>query len=236
MQQGGYPQQQTQNDQRVKASNPLVNLAAPLLELALKMQAGAIVPSNEVRPVVDDLLRQLENGGVQLRCPPQMIYDVKFALVAFIDETVLSPKNNFPLRSEWERNPLQLVYFEQHLAGMKFFERLEAMMQDMQSYADVVEVYYLCLILGFKGKFNINLLEQQLREMIARVADRLRSVGRLSPNHLSSHWLAQDQPVVPKEKGMPLLLKLGFAAFVGVVLVTYVVLYVLLQRELTVVR
>ncbi len=221
---------------RVKSNNALVNLAAPLLELALKMQAGAIVPSNEVRTVVDDLLRQLENGGVQLRCHPQIIHDVKFALIAFIDETVLSPKNNFPLRSEWERNPLQLVYFEQHLAGLKFFERLDAMMQDMEANADVIEVYYLCLLLGFKGKYNISLLEQQLKDAISNVANRLRSVGRLAPNRLSAHWQATDQPAVPEEKGMPLLLKLGFAAFVGLVVVTYMVLYVLLQRELTVVR
>src|SRR6266496_3440856 len=132
-----------ESGQRVRSNNALINLAAPLLELALKMQAGAINPSNEVRTVVDDLLHQLENGGVQLRCQPQVIHDITFALVAFIDETVLSPKNNFPLRSEWERNPLQLVYFEQHLAGIKFFERLDVLMQDMESNVDVVEVYYL---------------------------------------------------------------------------------------------
>jgi type VI secretion system protein ImpK len=225
-----------ESGRRVKSSNALVNLAAPMLELALKMQSGAINPSNEVRNVVDDLLKQLEQGGVQLRCHPQQIYDLKFALVAFIDETVLSPKNNFPLRSEWERNPLQLVYFDQHLAGIKFFERLDAMMREGDAHADIVEVYYLCLLLGFKGKFNIHLLEQQLKDTIVQVAQYLRSVGRLTPNTLSAHWQATDQPEVPKEKGIPIWFKLGLAGMVAIVLLTWVVLYILLQRELTVVR
>src|SRR4051794_17085114 len=132
-----------QSGRRARSGNAMVNLSAPLLELVLKVKAGTIVPSNEVRPVVDDLLKQLENGGVQLRCHPRQIEAVKFAVVAFIDETVLSPQNAFPFRSEWERNPLQLVYFDEHLAGLKFFEKLDSLMENMAENVDVVEVYYL---------------------------------------------------------------------------------------------
>ena len=221
---------------RVRASNDLIGLAAPVLELVLKMRSGAVVPSHEVRPVVDDLLRQLEAGGVQLRCDPQHIRDVKFALVAFLDETVLSPANDFPLRQDWERNPLQLVYFEEHLAGVKFFERLDAMLQNLEANVDVAEVYYLCLLLGFKGKYNIYLLEEQLRETVARVAARLRAVGRLKPNTLSAHWQANDHPETPRERGLPLWIKLGLPALVCLTLLGFVVLYMLLQRELTIVR
>jgi type VI secretion system protein ImpK len=207
-----------------------------LLELALKMRAGVIIPSNEVRPVAEDLLKQLETGGAQLGCLPQQIRDVKFALVAFIDETVLSPRNNFPLRSEWEREPLQLVHFEEHLAGVKFFEKLDAMAQDVEMSADVLEVYYLCLLLGFKGKYNINLLEEQLKQVISSVAGRLQAVGRLSANTLSPNWQATDQPEMPRDKGVPLWVKISGISFLVVVLLTYAILYVLLQRELIVVR
>ena len=42
----------------------------------------------------------------------------KFGLSAFVDETVLT--NNFPLRNEWEKNPLQLEYFGEQLDGFLF--------------------------------------------------------------------------------------------------------------------
>jgi len=73
-----------------------------------------------------------------------------------------------------------LVYFDQHLAGLKFFERLDAMMQDMEANADVIEVYYMCCCLG-SGQYNISLLEQQLKDAVNNVANRLRAVGRLAP-------------------------------------------------------
>ena len=221
---------------RVRASNDLINLAAPVLELILKMQAGVVAPSNDVRAVVADLLRQLEQGGVQIRSHPRQIQDVKFALVAFLDETILSPQNNFDLRSEWEQNPLQLEYFKEHLAGVKFFERLDHLLADIEREVDVVEVYYLCLLLGFKGKYNIYLLEDQLKEVIKQTADRLRSVGRLKPNALSAHWRATDQPEVPRDKGLPMWLKIAAPVALALVVLSYVVFYFLLQRDLPVVR
>lgn len=221
---------------RPQTTNDLINLAAPLLELVLKIRSGAIEPSAEVRQVVDDLLRQLEHGAVQIRCHPRHVEDVKFALVAFLDETVLSPEHNFPLRQEWESTPLQLVYFEEHLAGVKFFERLDGLMRDVEANADVVEVYYLCLVLGFKGKYNIYLLEEQLRETVQAVAARLRAAGRLKPNALSAHWRASDHPEAPRDEGLPVWVKVGGPALVALAVAAYFVLYLLLQRELTIVR
>jgi type VI secretion system protein ImpK len=221
---------------RVRAGNDLINLAAPLFELVLKLRTGAVEPSNEMRPVIDTLLRQLEQGGVQIRCHPRHVEDVKFALVAFIDETVLSPETNFPQRQEWERTPLQLVYFEEHLAGLRFFDRLDQLLREMDSNADVVEVYYLCLVLGFKGKYNISFLAEQLRETVASVAAQLQRAGRLKPNALSAHWRADDQPGPPRRAGWPLWARVGGPALLGLVLFLYALFYVLLQRELTIVR
>lgn len=221
---------------RVRASNDLVNLTAPIIELILKLRSRAVEPSHEVRPVVEDLLRQVEEGSVQLRCPPSSVYDVKFALVAFLDETMLSPENNFPLRPEWESHPLQLQYFKEHLAGMKFFERLEEMLVDVEANADVVEVYYLCLVLGYKGKYNIYLLEGQRREVMVRVEGVLRWVGRLQPNALSAHWQAGDQPTPPRNPGLPLWVKVGAPSLLALALLIYLALYMLLQQELTIVR
>ena len=226
----------TSNRRAASSSGVFVNLAAPLLELVLKLQTGAVAPSNEVRPVVRDLLKQLEQSGRELRCHPEQVEAVKFALVAFVDETVLSPQNDFPLRKEWEQHPLQLEYFREHLAGVKFFERLDRMIENMEADVDVVEVYYLCLLLGFKGKYNIYLLEEQLKAVTANVADHLRRVGRLKMNALSAHWLATDQPEFPRDPGLPLWVKVGGPTTLGLLLVTYLVLFLLLRNDLSLVR
>lgn len=217
-------------------TNPLLNLAAPILELILKMQAGIITPSHEIRPLVADLVRQLQQGGAQLRIPESQIRLVEFALLAFVDETVLRPENNFELRDQWERSPLQLEYFREHLAGEKFFERLNAMMQNMERDIDVVEVYYQCLILGYRGKYNIYLLEEQLKEVIKSVAGRLQQAGRLRPNALSAHWLQNDQPQVRRDPGLPIWIKIAGPTLIMLVFFIWLVFYFLLQRDLDVVR
>src|SRR5215217_3787749 len=219
------------------APGTLIGLAAPVLELVLKLRTGVVAPSNEVRPVVNDLLAQLHQSGRSLRCPAEQIEAIKFALVAFIDETVLSPTNDFPLRKEWEQLPLQLEHFKEHLAGVKFFERLDGLLaRDEAEAADVVEVYYLCLLLGFKGKYNFYLLEEQLKETIAGVADYLRRAGRLKPLALSAHWMANDQPELPRDRGLPPWVKVAAPGALLLLTVTYLVLYLLLRNDLNLVR
>ena len=222
---------------RAAAPGVFVNLAAPVLELVLKLQTGSVAASHDVRPVVSGLLKQLEQGGRGIRCRPEHVEDVKFALVAFVDETVLSPSKDFPLRKEWEQLPLQLEYFREHLAGVKFFERLDGLLaRDDAEAADVVEVYYLCLLLGFKGKYNFYLLEEQLKETIAGVADYLRRAGRLKPLALSAHWMANDQPELPRDQGLPPWVKVAAPGALLVLIVTYLVLYLLLRTDLQLVR
>jgi type VI secretion system protein ImpK len=221
---------------RQRGPNDLLNLASPLLELVLKMHAGVVEPSNDVRPLIDDLLRQLREGGARSGYDQRRVRDVEFALVAFIDETMLSQKFDFKGRSEWEIKPLQLIYFQEHLAGEKFFERLDATLAEGDEGADVAEVYYVCLLLGFKGKYNFYLLEEQLRQTIKRTGDSLRAAGRLRPNALSSHWRATDQPGPPVAAGLPLWAKVGLPGLVALALLLYALLYLLLQRELTIVR
>jgi type VI secretion system protein ImpK len=233
----GQENQGTQGP-RARGHNVLLNLAGPLLELTLKLKTGDIPASNELRPVVEDLLRQLEQSAESLGVPHRQTQDVKFALVAFVDETVLSPAHHFPLRDVWEKNALQLIHFKHNIAGQKFFERLDALMQNVEAEADVLEVYYLCLLLGYKGRYNLPYaeIEKQLQQVVQNLAGQLRRTGRLKANALSGHWLANDQPPPPRPPGLPLWVKIAGPAFVGFAFVVYVILYVLLRNDIHVAR
>jgi type VI secretion system protein ImpK len=216
---------------RARPSSDLVSLAGPVLQLVLKLQAGLISPSEELRPAFHRLLQDMEQRGATLRYSDRQVKAVKFALAAFVDETVLSTTTNFPLREEWEKTPLQLEYFGEHLAGVKFFEALDEFLKHIETEADVVEVYYLCMLLGLKGKYKVY-MEDQLQTVIENVATHLRRVGRLQETELSPHWKVTDQPEPPKDPGLPLWAKIGAAvAFLFVVMI-YIVLYFLLRSDL----
>src|SRR5688572_18201365 len=138
---------------RSRAGTDLVTIAGPVLELVMKLRAGLLTPSNELRAMAQSLLTEMEQRGATLRYSESQVRNVKFALTAFVDETVLGA--NFPLREEWEKFPLQLEHFKEHLAGVKFFEKLEELLKNIETEAGVVEVYYLCMLLGFKGQHKV---------------------------------------------------------------------------------
>lgn len=87
-----------------------------------------------------------------------VLKDAKYALAAYIDEAVLS--SAWPGRSQWMSRPLQLELFGDHLAGEGFYDRLTQLRQGGEANLDLLELYYVCLQLGFEGVYKIRGLEQ----------------------------------------------------------------------------
>src|SRR5262245_60393242 len=68
--------------------------------------------------------------------------DARYALVAFLDETMAAVSDSW--------SPLQLDLFNELSAGEGFYDRIETMRAAKN--VDALEIYYLCLALGFQGK------------------------------------------------------------------------------------
>jgi len=215
---------------RSRSGTDLVTIASPVFEVILKLQAGLLAPSTELRPMVEGLLAEMEQRGAPLRYSEAQIQSVKFALAAFVDETVLTA--NHPLSKEWEKYPLQLEYFREHLAGVKFFERLEELLKNIETEAGVVEVYYLCMLLGFKGQHQVY-MEEKLHHVIEDTAAHLRRVGRLQEVELAPHWSVNDQPEPRRDPGVPVWLKISVVAVFVLTILVYALLFILLRSDIT---
>lgn len=74
--------------------------------------------------------------------------EARFAVFAWIDEMILNSSWN--QKNRWQGEQLQLLYYNTAEAGELFFERLSAIGPHQR---DVREVYYLCLALGFLGRY-----------------------------------------------------------------------------------
>lgn len=80
---------------------------------------------------------------------PREDYDLaRFAVFAWIDEVILS--SQWSERQRWQGEQLQRTYYRTADAGEGFFERLN-LLGPHQS--EVREVYYLCLAMGFMGRY-----------------------------------------------------------------------------------
>jgi type VI secretion system protein ImpK len=202
----------------------LITFAGPIFDLILRLKAGIVAPSNELRPKIAGLLEEFEKRAERYKFNHKIVQVSKFALAAFFDEMILTA--NFPLKIEWEKNPLQLELFGEQLAGNKFFDKLESMLKQVEVTQDAVEVYYYCMLLGFKGRYAIYEHEKLLATM-EETANALVKVGRIKPVELSPHWLANDQPKPPEKRGMPIWAKLTALGGVGLAVIIYGILFML---------
>jgi len=213
---------------RVRLDNELVHFASPVLEIIMQVKADRVVPSSDLRRQIDGLLKQLETRGEQAGYKERQIQAAKFSLAAFVDEMVLTAQ--FPLREQWEKHPLQLEYFGEHLAGVTFFNRLDELLRDTANEADVIELFYVCLLLGYKGKYKIY-YEQELKAVIEGVADHLRRVNRLRGGALSPHWRVADQPPPIVDTGIPAWAKAAGAIAIATLAIMYLVFRVWLHSD-----
>jgi type VI secretion system protein ImpK len=202
----------------------LVTFAGPTFDLILRLKAGIVAPSNELRPKIAGLLDEFEKRAERYKFNHKIVQVSKFALASFADETVLTA--DFPLKVEWEKYPLQLEHFGEQLAGNKFFDKLESMLKQIEVTQEAVEVYYYCMLLGFKGRYAIYEKEKLLQTM-QETANALVKVGKIKPVELSPHWLANDQPKPPEKRGMPIWAKLGALGGVGLAVIVYLILFML---------
>lgn len=207
----------------------LITFAGPIFDLILRIKAGIVAPGNELRPKMIGLLDEFEKRAERYRFSHKIVQVSKFALASFFDETILT--NNFPLKTEWEKNPLQLELFGEQLAGNKFFEKLESMLKQIEVTQDAVEVYYYCMLLGFKGRYAIY-EQEKLLAIMQETANALVKVGKIKPVELSPHWLANDQPKPPEKRGMPIWAKLTALGGVGLAIIVYGILFMLSYKFL----
>ena len=76
-------------------------------------------------------------------------YDLsRFIVCAWVDEILLG--SQWAERGQWQKEQLQRVYYNTTDAGVEAFDRLNLL--GLQQ-AEVREVYYFCLSLGFRGRF-----------------------------------------------------------------------------------
>jgi len=175
------------------------------------------------------MLDDFEKRAERYKFNHKIVQVSKFAMASFVDEAVLT--NNFPLRDQWERNPLQLEYFGEQLAGNKFFDKLQSMLKQVEVTQDAVEIYYFCMLLGFKGRYGVY-EQEKLLAIMQTTANALVKVGKIKPVELSPHWLANDQPKPPEKRGMPVWARITAFAGLGFAFIVYLVMFLWSSKNL----
>lgn len=176
--------------------------------IRIRNSDAAAVPPPEVlhhrlRGVVDEMLRRAAVLGFS----HQDAQDMAYALVALLDEVALSRPESY--RSFWMTNLLQLQYFNENVAGDGFFHRLQALRKDPHR-AEVLQVYYLCMLFGFQGRYRIRGGELELMTLIDSVQKDLERAKPFDFDVLSPHGERPTESLLAgKRKLSPMIISLA---------------------------
>ncbi|OGW52987.1 MAG: hypothetical protein A2Y48_09830 [Nitrospirae bacterium RIFCSPLOW2_12_42_9] len=148
-----------------------------------------------IREMFDSVIQKGKNLGVT----DESILQAKYALAAFIDETILS--SSWSQKDLWSSSPLQYEFFKEHLAGVEFFNRLENIRKASPISMDILEIYYLCLIMGFEGQYKLH-GRDKLKSIVEELSKLFRErQGEIYP--LSPHGKRSDEFIEVIKQGLP---------------------------------
>jgi len=174
---------------------------------------------------IQKFLAEFERRAQRMNFASQDIFDGKYAFCAMVDETILASR--LSIREVWQRRPLQLSLFGDQLAGEHFFDKLDKARQGGAHRLHALEVFHMCLLLGFQGKYMLEgpeklaYLTSQLGEQIAHIKGKR--------NAFAPHWAIPDKIAHTLKRELPVWVLAAVFALGG--LIAYLGMNHLLKNE-----
>lgn len=156
--------------------NPIVNAASTLLAVFSKTRE-ALNHAN-VGGLHQQLDREIKAFNVKAReegVKEDQIVIARYLLCTILDEAVLNTP--WGAESAWNRRSLLSVFHNETAGGEKFYAIVDRLRVTPHENIDVLELVYICLSLGYEGKFRVvsrgkeqlELLRDELFQMIRQV-------------------------------------------------------------------
>jgi type VI secretion system protein ImpK len=168
--------------------NPLVAAAAVLLGLATRVRGTAT--QKDVEGLRDRVVRELksfEAAASATGLPRELVRTAHYALSATIDDLVLSTP--WGSQSSWPKRSMVSTFHNEVVGGERFYEILNHLHKNPGNNADVLELMYVCLALGFQGRLRVtdrgSSEHNRVREGVYRT---LRERRGDFERDLSPHW------------------------------------------------
>lgn len=168
--------------------NPLVAAGADLFSEVVRLKRGDT--REDIYALKKRLTAALKLFDVHAQhngAESSQVITARYLLCTVVDEAVVTtPWGN---ESEWSQMSLLSSFHNETFGGEKFFQLLDRLSKNPVKHLPMLELMYLCLSLGFEGKYRVQtrgMLELEgIRDALYRQIRQLR--GEV-PRELSPHW------------------------------------------------
>lgn len=203
------------------------------LDLHERVERGAVVNLAQEQTILKDMILAEDRAGfsdpthdsgyeglVVARPLANQFLGIRYALVCWLDEL-------FTVRSSWEKDwnehKLEVELYGSNDRAWKFWE--QAKVAQSRATCDALEVYYLCVMLGFRGALNDQ--PEKLQMWIGAARQRLGNV-------VEPEWpISGELPVptnVPPLRGAGQLRQMALTAWVAVLVLAPLTAFYVVHR------
>ena len=211
------------SDDIALGAEPLLAAASPLLALMARLRNTVTQPdSGDLRERAVREVRNFERQGRDAGIDMELLRPAHYAICASLDDVVL----NTPWGSSggWGVNSLVSTFHQEVRSGERFFDLLEKMKVSPGTFLPVLELMYLCMSLGFVGRYRLSPRGpgelERVREDTYAIIARQRQVAH---PELSPHAKGLDAPYRPSRFVVPIWV----AAALALTIVAFAFLFIL---------
>lgn len=134
--------------------NSLVAAAWELLSQVVQLKSSS---GRESLQTLNDRLSSgitaFEAHALHQGAEDRQVMSARYVLCSVIDEAVVTTA--WGSRSDWSKSSLLSRFHNETFGGEKFFQLLERLSRDPVKHLAMLELMYLCLSLGFEGKYRV---------------------------------------------------------------------------------
>jgi type VI secretion system protein ImpK len=174
--------------------NPVVDAAATLLALATRLRR-ARQPQN-IGGLRERVIAELKVFEQKIRAqslPTNLIRAAHYAVCVTIDDIVLN--SPWGSQSLWTQQSLLSTFHTDVAGGDRFFDVLGSLQSDPAKNISVLELFFVCLSLGFEGRYRVH---PRGASELARIQENLYHVVHQfrgeTERELSPHWQGIPAP------------------------------------------
>jgi type VI secretion system protein ImpK len=135
------------------ATNPLVAAASALLSIAPRLRrTSAYLDVHALYQHLVHEIRAFETNAQNQGYRSETIVVARYILCTFLDESILA--SQWGALGTWEPYKLLVTFHKESWGGERFFLILSRSSEDPVVHIELLELMYLCLSLGYEGKYQ----------------------------------------------------------------------------------
>ncbi|MFJ7313487.1 type IVB secretion system protein IcmH/DotU [Pseudomonas sp. NPDC098747] len=178
-------------------TNPIVAAASPLLSECVRLKnCPQVTDITALNTGLSAAITQFQHRALQAGVDSREVMAARYLLCAMLDETIGSTSWG---EQHWGQMSLLSAFHNETFGGVKFFQLLAGLKCNPVKHQSMLELIYLCLSLGFEGRYRREAGGPQTLKLIRdELFRQLRPLQADGSREVSPHWQGLTEPAQPR--------------------------------------